>query len=70
MRADEALLIKLHDTDHSVAWRAPHTSFRDITVTGDHSMHSAARGGIEVASGLMAANGTADLSVSTTQFTA
>ena len=29
MHAGEALLIKLHDTDHSVAWRAPHTSFRD-----------------------------------------
>ena len=29
MDAGEALLIKLHDTDHTVAWRAPHTSFRD-----------------------------------------
>ena len=23
----EALLFKLHDTDHSVAWRCPHTAF-------------------------------------------
>ncbi|MCL2585944.1 MAG: hypothetical protein FWE35_26215, partial [Streptosporangiales bacterium] len=29
----EAILIKLHDTDHGVAWRAPHTSFRDPGVT-------------------------------------
>jgi len=27
LRADEALLFKLHDTDHSVAWRVPHTAF-------------------------------------------
>ena len=27
LTADEALLFKLHDTDHSVAWRAPHTAF-------------------------------------------
>jgi len=31
MHAGEALLVKLHDTDHSVAWRAPHTSFRDTS---------------------------------------
>jgi hypothetical protein len=29
MNRDEALLIKLHDSDRSAAWRAPHTSFRD-----------------------------------------
>jgi hypothetical protein len=29
MSPDEALLFKLHDSDHSVAWRAPHTAFRD-----------------------------------------
>ncbi len=34
MDAGEALLIKLHDTDHSVAWRAPHTSFRDTSAAG------------------------------------
>ena len=27
LTADEALLFKLHDTDHSVAWRVPHTAF-------------------------------------------
>jgi hypothetical protein len=34
MHAGEALLIKLHDTDRSVAWRAPHTSFRDDAAAG------------------------------------
>jgi hypothetical protein len=28
------LLFKLHDTDHSVAWRAPHTSFHDASAAG------------------------------------
>ena len=32
MHAGEALLFKLHDSDHSVAWRVPHTSFHDATV--------------------------------------
>ena len=27
LTAGEALLFKLHDTDHSVAWRCPHTAF-------------------------------------------
>ena len=27
LTADEALLFKLHDSDHSVAWRCPHTAF-------------------------------------------
>jgi hypothetical protein len=27
LHADEVLLLKLHDTDHSVAWRVPHTAF-------------------------------------------
>ena len=27
LHADEALLLKLHDTDHTVAWRVPHTAF-------------------------------------------
>ena len=39
MHAGEALLIKLHDTDHSVAWRAPHTSFRDAA-DGAHPRES------------------------------
>lgn len=34
MHSAEALLIKLHDTDHTVAWRAPHTSFRDTCNCG------------------------------------
>ncbi len=29
MTSDEALLFKLHDSDHSVAWRVPHTAFHD-----------------------------------------
>jgi hypothetical protein len=29
MTRDEALLVKFHDSDHSVAWRTPHTSFWD-----------------------------------------
>jgi len=29
MTRDEALLIKFHDSDCSVAWRTPHTAFRD-----------------------------------------
>ncbi len=27
----EVLLLKFHDSDHSTAWRAPHTSFHDPT---------------------------------------
>jgi hypothetical protein len=27
LTADEVLLFKLHDTDHQVAWRVPHTAF-------------------------------------------
>ena len=34
MDAGEALLVKLHDTDHSVAWRAPHTAFHDASAVG------------------------------------
>jgi len=29
MTRDEAILIKFHDSDHSVAWRTPHTAFWD-----------------------------------------
>jgi hypothetical protein len=29
MNRDEVLLVKFHDSDHTKAWRAPHTSFRD-----------------------------------------
>ena len=34
MRPDEVLLFKLHDSDHSVAWRAPHTAFHDAEAVG------------------------------------
>jgi len=40
MTAGEALLFKLHDTDHSVAWRAPHTAFHDETAAGAHPRES------------------------------
>src|SRR3984957_10108963 len=43
MHAGEALLIKLHDTDHRVAWRAPHTSFRDNAAGGAHPRESVER---------------------------
>jgi hypothetical protein len=29
MTRDEAILLKFHDSDHSVAWRVPHTAFWD-----------------------------------------
>lgn len=29
MQADDVLLFKFHDSDHSVTWRCPHTAFRD-----------------------------------------
>jgi hypothetical protein len=29
MTRDEVLLVKFHDSDHSVAWRTPHTAFWD-----------------------------------------
>jgi len=31
MERDEAILIKFHDSDHSVAWRTPHTAFWDTS---------------------------------------
>jgi hypothetical protein len=34
MRADEALLFKFYDSDHSVAWRCPHTAFHDNSLPG------------------------------------
>jgi hypothetical protein len=40
MNAGEALLFKLHDTDHSVAWRAPHTAFHDEAAAGAHPRES------------------------------
>jgi hypothetical protein len=31
LAADDALLFKFHDSDHSVTWRCPHTAFRDTS---------------------------------------
>jgi hypothetical protein len=31
MTGDEVILIKFYDSDHSRAWRAPHTAFRDTS---------------------------------------
>ncbi|MBC7986717.1 MAG: hypothetical protein H7X93_08620 [Sphingomonadaceae bacterium] len=31
MTRDEAILLKFHDSDHSVAWRVPHTAFWDTS---------------------------------------
>ena len=31
MRADDALLFKFHDSDHSKTWRCPHTAFHDAS---------------------------------------
>jgi len=31
MTEDEVIFIKFHDSDHSRAWRAPHTAFRDTS---------------------------------------
>ena len=40
MHRDEVLLIKLGDTDRTVAWAAPHAAFRDPTVDGVAPRHS------------------------------
>jgi hypothetical protein len=40
MHADEVLIFKLHDTDRTVAWRAPHTAFHDHAVAGAHPRES------------------------------
>jgi hypothetical protein len=34
MQADDALLFKFHDSDHSVTWRCPHSAFRDSSAKG------------------------------------
>ncbi|MFC3101081.1 CmcJ/NvfI family oxidoreductase [Altererythrobacter lauratis] len=34
MEADDALLFKFHDSDHSVTWRCPHTAFHDTSLNG------------------------------------
>lgn len=40
MTRDEVLLVKFHDSDHSKAWRTPHTSFRDPRVHNAPSRES------------------------------
>jgi hypothetical protein len=40
MTRDEVLLIKLGDTDRSVAWAAPHAAFQDPGALGAPSRHS------------------------------
>lgn len=40
MQADDALLFKFHDSDHSVTWRCPHSAFRDASAVGAHVRES------------------------------
>ena len=40
MNRDEALMIKLHDTDRGRAWFAPHTAFHDQGRRGTHTRES------------------------------
>jgi hypothetical protein len=40
MTPDEVILIKFYDSDHSGAWRCPHTAFRDLTRPDAHLRRS------------------------------
>ena len=40
MQADDALLFKFHDSDHSVTWRCPHSAFRDASAVNPHVRES------------------------------
>jgi hypothetical protein len=40
MTRDEVLLIKFHDSDHSTAWRTPHTAFHDTSRPGARERQS------------------------------
>lgn len=40
MQADDALLFKFHDSDHSRTWRCPHSAFRDLSASGAHIRES------------------------------
>lgn len=40
MTRDEILLLKLNDSDHSVAWRVPHSAFHDTTARATEPRHS------------------------------
>ncbi len=40
MTAQEALLFKFYDSDHSVTWRCPHSAFFDTSLPGAHIRES------------------------------
>jgi hypothetical protein len=40
MEPDEVIFIKLYDSDHTTAWRCPHTAFRDNTRLDAHPRRS------------------------------
>jgi hypothetical protein len=40
MTSEEVILIKIYDSDHSTAWRCPHTAFRDTSRPDAHSRRS------------------------------
>jgi hypothetical protein len=40
MTAEEVILIKFYDSDHSIAWRCPHTAFRDSSRPDAHPRRS------------------------------
>ena len=40
LQPEEVILIKLYDSDHSKAWRCPHTAFRDTTRPDAHPRRS------------------------------
>jgi hypothetical protein len=40
MTSDEVIFIKFHDSDHDVAWRAPHTAFCDTSRPDAVTRHS------------------------------
>jgi hypothetical protein len=40
MTPDEVIFIKLYDSDHSTAWRCPHTAFRDTSRPEARERHS------------------------------
>lgn len=40
MNRDEVIIVKLSDTDHSVAWRTPHSAFHDQSVQAAQPRHS------------------------------
>lgn len=51
MTPEEVILIKFYDSDHSVAWRCPHTAFRDTSRPDAHPRRSMEFRGIAYFSG-------------------